>query len=64
VKEHVPVSRKSKSLFAKQPARAGTGALLSTVGPSGLKSVQYCSQVSPFLFIPELKQLQKIVEKS
>jgi hypothetical protein len=56
------VSQKPKALFAKQSARAG--ALLSTVGPSGLKSAQYCSQVSPFLFIPELKQLQKIVEKS
>jgi hypothetical protein len=51
------VSRKPKALFAKQPARTGAGALLSTVGPSGLKSAQYYSQVSLFLFIPELKQL-------
>jgi hypothetical protein len=51
------VSGKPKALFAKQPARAGAGALLSTVGPSRLKSAQYYSQVSPFLFILELKQL-------
>jgi hypothetical protein len=29
---------------------------------AGLKSAQYYSPVFPFLFIPELKQLQKMVE--
>jgi hypothetical protein len=49
---------KTPRTFAQSlPRERGRAPFLYVAGPSGLKSAQYYSQVSPFLLIPEQKQL-------